>query len=140
SRRPDSKGTEWLLIKHRDDEVQEPYDIDKYDYSVLTRRTMKQIAGDADSAEWGSSRKATTRGGSSKNDWLADSIGKVDAKKAKAATKSARATAAISKEAESESDGQRAVKSGSKTSKRPSAAPSTKTAPVKKKPTLKKTA
>lgn len=84
SRRPDSKGTEWLLIKHRDAYVQEGYDIDKYDYSVLTQRTMKQIAGDEGSAEWKSSRKATTRGASSKNDWLADSIAKADAKKAAA--------------------------------------------------------
>ena len=45
SRRPGSKGTEWLLIKHRDDYVQPGYDIDKYDYSVLTKRTLDQIAG-----------------------------------------------------------------------------------------------
>src|SRR5450631_489853 len=31
SRRPGTKGNEWLLIKHRDDEVQPGYDIDKYD-------------------------------------------------------------------------------------------------------------
>jgi bifunctional non-homologous end joining protein LigD len=81
SRRPDSKGTEWLLIKHRDAYVQEDYDIDKYDYSVLTHRSMKEIAGDAGSAEWESSKKASSRGASSKNDWLADSIAKADAKK-----------------------------------------------------------
>jgi len=89
SRRPDSKGTEWLLIKHRDAYDQPGYDIDKYDYSVLTKRSLKQIAGDEGSAEWLSSRKATTRGGSSKNDWLADSIAKADARKAKAEKKSA---------------------------------------------------
>ncbi len=81
SRRPDSKGTEWLLIKHRDAYVQEGYDIDKYDYSVLTQRSLKQIAGDQGSAEWESSRKASGRGGSGKNDWLAESIAKADAKK-----------------------------------------------------------
>ena len=81
SRRADSKGTEWLLIKHRDAYVQEGYDIDQYDYSVLTQRSLKEIAGDAGSAEWGSSRKASGRGGSSKNDWLADAIAKADAKK-----------------------------------------------------------
>jgi bifunctional non-homologous end joining protein LigD len=86
ARRPGSKGTEWLLIKHRDAYVQEGYDIDKYDYSVLTQRSMQQIAGDAGSAEWKSSRAASTRGGSSKNDWLADSIAKADAKKAKSAS------------------------------------------------------
>jgi len=83
SRRPDSKGTEWLLIKHRDAYVQEGYDIDQYDYSVLTQRSLKEIAGDAGSAEWESSRKASSHGGSSKNDWLADAIAKADAKKAK---------------------------------------------------------
>jgi bifunctional non-homologous end joining protein LigD len=81
ARRPGSKGTEWLLIKHRDAYVQQPYDIDKYDYSVLTNRSIEEIAGDAGSAEWESSRKATSRGGSSKNDWLADSIAKADARK-----------------------------------------------------------
>ncbi len=87
ARRPGSKGTEWLLIKHRDAYVQEGYDIDKYDYSALTKRSLKEIAGDAGSAEWDSSRKASTPGGTSgKNDWLADSIAKADAKKAKSAT------------------------------------------------------
>ncbi len=81
SRRPDSKGTEWLLIKHRDAYVQPGYDIDQYDYSVLTKRSLKEIAGDEGSAEWLSSRKANSRGGSAKNDWLAESIAKADAKK-----------------------------------------------------------
>jgi len=89
SRRPDSKGTEWLLIKHRDAYDQPGYDIDKYDYSALTKRSLKQIAGDAGSAAWESSRKASTRGVSGKNDWLADSIAKVDAKKAQPGRRSA---------------------------------------------------
>jgi bifunctional non-homologous end joining protein LigD len=93
SRRPDSKGTEWLLIKHRDAYVQPGYDIDKYDNSVLTRRTMKEIASDAGSAEWTSSKKAAGRGTSSKNDWLADSIAKADAKKARAAKVTAKTPA-----------------------------------------------
>jgi bifunctional non-homologous end joining protein LigD len=91
SRRPGSKGTEWLLIKHRDAYVQEGYDIDKYDYSVLTKRTMDEIAGDQGSAEWKSSRKVSAVGATKKNDWLADSIAKADAKKAKAGKKSAAA-------------------------------------------------
>ena len=91
SRRPGSKGTEWLLIKHRDAYVQEGYDIDKYDYSVLTKRTMDEIAGDQGSAEWKSSRKVSAGGATKKNDWLADSIAKADAKKAKAGKKSAAA-------------------------------------------------
>jgi bifunctional non-homologous end joining protein LigD len=93
SRRPGSKGTEWLLIKHRDVYVKEGYDIEKYDRSVLTKRTMDQIAGDAGSAEWKSSRKATV-GGAAKNDWLAESIAKADAKKAKAGKKPSASVAA----------------------------------------------
>ena len=89
SRRPGSKGTEWLLIKHRDAYVQEGFDIDEYDYSVLTKRTMDEIAGDQGSAEWKSSRKASAGGATKKNDWLAESIAKADAKKAKAGKKSA---------------------------------------------------
>jgi len=89
SRRPGTKGTEWLLIKHRDAYAQPGYDIDQYDYSVPTKRTMDEIAGDAGSAEWKSSRKVSAAGSSKKNDWLADSIAKADAKKAKAAQKSA---------------------------------------------------
>src|ERR1039457_5456315 len=89
ARRPGSKGNEWLLIKHRDAYVQEGYDIDKYDYSVLTKRTMNEIAGDQGSAEGKSSRNASAGGPSNKNDWLAASIAKADARKAKAGKKSA---------------------------------------------------
>jgi len=89
SRRPGTKGTEWLLIKHRDAYVQPGYDIEQYDYSVLTKRSMDEIAGDAGSAEWKSSRKVSAAGGSTKNEWLADSIAKADAKRAKATKKSA---------------------------------------------------
>jgi bifunctional non-homologous end joining protein LigD len=89
SRRPGSKGTEWLLIKHRDAYVQEGYNIDAYGYSVLTKRTMDEIAGDQGSAEWKSSRKASAGGATKKNDWLAESIAKADAKMAKAGKKSA---------------------------------------------------
>jgi bifunctional non-homologous end joining protein LigD len=95
SRRPDSKGTEWLLIKHKDVYVQQDYDIDKYDYSVLTKRSLKQIAGDAGSAEWLSSKKVSRGGTSSKNDWLADSIAKADAKKAAADKKASKVSAAV---------------------------------------------
>ncbi len=74
SRRPGSKGTEWLLIKKRDKYATEGYDIDQYDYSVLTKRTLDQIAGDAGSAEWESNRPAVT---TSKNAWLAESLAKL---------------------------------------------------------------
>ena len=58
SRRPGSKGTEWLLIKKKDQAAQPRFDIDKLDYSVLTDRSLSEIAGDKDSAEWESNRKA----------------------------------------------------------------------------------
>jgi bifunctional non-homologous end joining protein LigD len=95
SRKPGSKGTEWLLIKHRDAYVQPGYDIEKYDKSVLTKRSLKEIAGDSGSAEWTSSEKAAGRGVSSKNDWLADSIAKADAKKARAVKRSAKKSASV---------------------------------------------
>ena len=53
SRRPGSKGTEWLLIKHRDDAVESGYEVDAHDGSVLTGRSMEEIAADKKSAEWG---------------------------------------------------------------------------------------
>jgi bifunctional non-homologous end joining protein LigD len=93
SRKPGNKGTEWLLIKHRDAYAQEGYDIDQYDYSALTDRTLDQIAADAGSAEWESNRKAAAGGVSQKNAWLADSIAKADAAKRKAASKSAKSAA-----------------------------------------------
>jgi bifunctional non-homologous end joining protein LigD len=67
SRRPGSKGTEWLLIKKKDDSMQAGFDIDKLDYSVLTQRSLKEIAGDDSSDEWQSNRKAAVRKGA---EWL----------------------------------------------------------------------
>jgi len=84
ARRPGSKGTEWLLIKKHDDAVVEGYDIDEYDQSAITGRTLKQIGGDEDSSEWESNRKAA-RGGV-KAPWLAEAIARADKKKAKSAT------------------------------------------------------
>jgi bifunctional non-homologous end joining protein LigD len=67
SRRPGSKGTEWLLIKKKDEAVQPGFDIDALDYSVLTNRTLKEIGGDEKSAEWESNRKASVKKGA---EWL----------------------------------------------------------------------
>ncbi len=53
SRRPGSKGTEWLLIKHRDEAAESGYDIEAHDGSVLTGRSMEEIAEDKKSAQWG---------------------------------------------------------------------------------------
>jgi bifunctional non-homologous end joining protein LigD len=82
-RRPGSKGNEWLLIKKHDDYVVEGYDIDAFDESVLSKRSLAQIAGDAGSKEW-TSRPAG--GGKLKAAWLADAVAKLDQKKKKKLT------------------------------------------------------
>ncbi len=81
ARRTGSKGNEWLLIKKKDKSVVEGFDIDAYETSVLTNRTMKQIAGDEGSAEWTSSRPASR--GKAKAPWLAEAIARADKKKAR---------------------------------------------------------
>jgi bifunctional non-homologous end joining protein LigD len=95
-RRPGSKGNEWLMIKKHDEHEVEEYDIDHYDSSVLTKRSMDDIAGDEASAEWRS--RLAGRGGKVKAPWLADAIKKFDEKRSaekKAATPaSAKATSA----------------------------------------------
>ena len=77
--RAGSKGNEWLLIKKKDDHVVAGFDIDAYDTSVLTNRTMAGIAGDKGSAEWKSSRPASR--GKVKAAWLADAIARADQKR-----------------------------------------------------------
>jgi bifunctional non-homologous end joining protein LigD len=86
-RRPGSKGNEWLLIKKHDDHEVEGYDIDEYDESVLSKRSLAEIAGDSGSAEW-RSRPSGARG-KLKAAWLADAVAKLDKKKSdqKAAVK-----------------------------------------------------
>jgi len=79
ARRPGSKGNEWLLIKKKDDEVIPKFDIDKYETSILTGRTLTQIRGDAGSAEWKSSRPVSR--GKVKSAWLADAIARADQKR-----------------------------------------------------------
>jgi len=85
ARRPGSKGNEWLMIKKHDKYVDEKFDIDKYDKSVLSNQTMAQIAGDKDSAEWQSSKKAS-RGSGVKAAWLTDTLAKLDKRKQKSET------------------------------------------------------
>jgi bifunctional non-homologous end joining protein LigD len=77
-RRPGSKGNEWLLIKKHDDHAVEGYDIDAFDESVLSKRSLAQIAGDKGSAEW---RSRAAGGGKLKAAWLADAVAKLDQKK-----------------------------------------------------------
>ena len=81
--RSGSKGNEWLLIKKKDSHVVAGFDIEAYDTSALTGRTMAQIAGDEGSAEWTSSPPAVR--GKVKAPWLAEAIARAD-KKRKALT------------------------------------------------------
>ena len=77
-RRPGSKGNEWLMIKKHDEHVVEGYEIDGIDTSVLSGRSLDQIAGDSGSREW-KSRPAGR--GRLKAAWLADAIARVEKKK-----------------------------------------------------------
>src|SRR6201987_6286738 len=77
-RRAGSKGNEWLLLKKYDAYEVEAYDIDHYDSSVLTQRSMDEIAGDEASAEW---RSRPAGRGRVKAAWLRDAIAKYDKKK-----------------------------------------------------------
>jgi bifunctional non-homologous end joining protein LigD len=77
-RRPGSKGNEWLMIKKHDDQVVEGYDIEAFDQSVLSGRTLEQVAGDAGSAEW---KSRPTGRGKLKAAWLADAVARVEKKK-----------------------------------------------------------
>ena len=78
-RRPGSKGNEWLMIKKHDEYVEEGYDIEAIDESVLSKRSMEEIGGDARSRQWQSSRPASR--GKLKAAWLADAIARVEKKK-----------------------------------------------------------
>jgi bifunctional non-homologous end joining protein LigD len=71
SRRPGSKGNEWLLIKKRDAAADERFEPEDLDYSVLTDRSLSEIAGDENSAEWQSNRSQAV---SRKNARLAGSL------------------------------------------------------------------
>ena len=77
-RRPGSKGNEWLLIKKHDDAAIEGFDVEELDESVLSKRSLAEIAGDQGSAEW-KSRPAAGRG-KLKAAWLADAVAKLDKK------------------------------------------------------------
>ena len=77
-RRPGSKGNEWLMIKKHDEHVVEGYEIEGFDTSVLSGRTLEEIAGDAGSKEW-KSRPAGR--GKLKAAWLADAVARLDQKK-----------------------------------------------------------
>ena len=103
SRRPGSKGTEWLMIKKHDHHVVEGFDIDKYDTSVVSGKTMAQIAGDQGAAAWQSDKKASR--GKVKAAWLADTLARVEKKKKSEHTKSAEKKSARKKNLKSDPSG-----------------------------------
>jgi len=94
-RRPGSKGNEWLMIKKHDDHVVEGYDAGDIDESVLSKRSMDDIAGDARSREWTSSRPAGR--GRLKAAWLADAVARLDQKKKQTKTAKDAGDAEVSK-------------------------------------------
>jgi bifunctional non-homologous end joining protein LigD len=96
-RRAGSKGNEWLLIKKHDEHEVEDYDIDQYDSSVLTQRSMDEIAGDAGSAEWRSRPAGRSR---VKAAWLSDAVAKYDKKKAAEKKQSAESTTPVAADTE----------------------------------------
>jgi bifunctional non-homologous end joining protein LigD len=113
ARRPGSKGTEWLMIKKHDEFAVEGYDIEQYDSSVLSKRSMAEIAGDKDSAEWKSSRPASR--GKAKAAWLAETLAKLD-KKSKQTTQDAKA-GSVKKNGKNKSESDRFLaKTGATTS------------------------
>jgi len=85
-----------LLIKKHDAYEAADYDIDQYDSSVLSDRSMDEIAGDEASAEW---RSRPAGRGKLKAAWLADAVAKLDQKKAaeKAASKTSARKASSAK-------------------------------------------
>jgi bifunctional non-homologous end joining protein LigD len=94
-RRPGSKGNEWLMIKKHDDHAVEGYDAGDIDESVLSKRSMDDIAGDARSREWTSSRPAGR--GKLKAAWLADAVARLDQKKKQTKTAEDAGDAEVSK-------------------------------------------
>jgi bifunctional non-homologous end joining protein LigD len=120
ARRPGSKGNEWLMIKKKDEFDVDGYDIDHFDSSVLTDRSMDEIAGDEGSKEWTSSRPAGR--GKVKAAWLADAVAKLDARKkaeAEAATGEKPATKAKARAAtEATSSAKKKAESAEKKTKK----------------------
>jgi bifunctional non-homologous end joining protein LigD len=116
-RRPGSKGTEWLLIKKQDEYAVPGYDIDQYDSSVLSKRSMAEIAGDAGSAQWTSSPPVSR--GKVKAPWLAETLAKVEKKKLSAASAEKKTSKTASRRVASSSTPAKQASSGSETIQTP---------------------
>src|SRR5215469_3904585 len=127
-RRPGSKGNEWLMIKKHDEYVEEGYDAGEIDESVLSGRSMDDIAGDARSREWTSSRPAGR--GRLKAAWLADAVARLDQKKKQKAKPTAEsAEESYAEDAEKTKSTVAAPKNG-----KPASAASKRTARKKERP------
>ena len=113
-KRPGSKGNEWLMIKKRDEYVVEGYDAEEIDQSVLSKRSMAEIAGDAGSREW-TSRPAGR--GKLKAPWLADAVARLDQKKRQTAEDAEKSDAKVAKKSRTNAaeDGENADKNRGKT-------------------------
>ncbi|HTS35059.1 MAG TPA: non-homologous end-joining DNA ligase [Candidatus Solibacter sp.] len=118
-RRPGSKGNEWLMIKKHDQYVVEGYEIEGFDESVLSKRSMEEIAGDAGSREW-RSHPASGRG-RLKAAWLADAIARIEKKKKADASPPAPATKKKIKTAEDAEDAEKNGSTARDSSETPSA-------------------
>ena len=129
-RRPGSKGNEWLMIKKHDDHVVEGYEIESIDESVLSKRSMEEIAGDAGSREW---KSRPTGRGKLKAAWLADAIARVEKKKQVKTAGDAEDAEEKGKKKKSSSPARKPKASGQKSSKisAPSASSAVLVAPTK---------
>ncbi len=56
SRRPGSKGNEWLMFKKKDAHADTAWTVEQADRSALTGRTLMEIAADRGSAMWGTEK------------------------------------------------------------------------------------
>ncbi len=92
SRRPGSKGNEWLLIKKRDEYAVDNFDPEELNDSVLSGRSLEQIAEDEGSAVWQSNRAAAS---SARNAWLADTLAKIGRKTKSSSAKHAESAGKI---------------------------------------------
>ena len=111
-----TKGREdnsWLLIKHRDQYATEEPVTDK-DRSVVSKKTLGQIANDPRSNEWQSNRKATTKGMATKGAATKGAASKSAAAKS-AATKTAGTKTAAKTAASKTASTPRAASKGSAT-------------------------
>jgi len=124
-RRPGSKGNEWLMIKKHDPYVEEGFDAGDIDESVLSKRSMDEIAGDARSREWASSRPAGR--GRLKAAWLADAVARLDQKKKQSSREDAQ-DAEVDK-AKTSAGGRKAARTSAKGNGKPQELPQTSSTP-----------